>query len=121
MNVRASLRGDRVEPLDACEVKREGGPGLDDALVAQGEQEGRGARGLADDAGAHMQAGRAPARQGAQDVLERHNSAARRGDDDLDISVEIRVDGGVDGVDQVDRGRPGQLFGERDDYMVVVV
>ena len=60
-------------------------------------------------------------RERIEHMVERGAGAARRGDDAVDARVEVGIDHEVDGPDQVERARPGQLVGERDHGMAVAV
>ena len=121
MELRARPRGDRPRLGHAREVVQQLRPGGCDALVAERDQNGRGALGRGDDARSHLDPARTPARERSHDVLERRDEPARGGDDDFDAPIMVMLDVGVDGVDEFRRPWPGELTVEGDDEPVRVM
>ena len=106
---RRRSRGDGGVGAHAKAMVDERCPRLGDPLVAEREQQRRGARRTVDDAGAHPDAGGAPALVRSEVVLEGGRDAAERRDLNLDQIVEVDAGEKIDRLDEIDGGGEVEL------------
>ena len=119
---RRSLAGSKLARVGGPGiVVDESCPGLGDPLVAKRDHEGARARGGRDDPGAESNPLLAPDPDRVEVVGERAGIAARRGDEKLDLGVEIDVDERLDAGDELVARGPVELAHEEHEGVVLRV